>query len=308
MRSPTLDGFRQDFAGFSPPVIVFNKSHSGSRLLGRTLSRAGVFMGSHLNESWDSLDVFELVEYLVVEYYPDYSRLWDPRRPPDRKLSQLLRDVFERHLENRGAAVYWGWKLCETTYILPVLDYCFPNARFIHLIRDGRDVAFSDHKAPDSPFWRKIYFNTAKIRSYEGLRLTGAAYRRQSHLFNATHWVNSVSVGRAFGAMLRDRYLELRYEDLCSNFDRTAGGLLKYLELACPEPPEGMVYQSSIGKYKSQPKSKQDQVLRIEKPLLLALGYLEEDGDRASRWPWRSDLIDHLIDRWKRRSTNRPSR
>ncbi len=305
MSSPTLDSFRDEFSGHPAPMIVFNKSHSGSRLLADVLGSAGVFMGSHLNESRDSLDIFELVEYLVTRYYPDYSPLFDPHRAPDTELARLMRNTFDEHLQDfreRGNRP-WGWKLCETVYALPVLDYCFPRARFIHLIRDGRDVAFCDHKAPDSAFWRKVYFNTDRIRTFSGLRLTAQAYRRQSYLFNAIHWVNSVSVGRAFGAMLRERYLEVRYEDLCRNLDSTSEELFQALGIAgIGSAARPAAYLSSIGKHKSYPKPWLDRVLRIEKPLLLSLGYLETDSEPAEGMVWHSHMADSLIDRWKRKS------
>jgi hypothetical protein len=308
MSSPTLDTFRDQFSHYPAPVIVFNKSHSGSRLLAELLDSAGVFMGSHLNESRDSIDILEMVEYLVTRYYPDYSPLWDPQRSPDLELTRLLRGVFERHLQDISdrPEQRWGWKLCETAYVLPVLDYCFPRAQYIHLIRDGRDVAFCDHKAPDSAFWRKIYFNTERIRTFSGLRLTPQAYRRQSYVFNAIHWVNSVSIGRCFGAMLRERYFEVRYEDLCRNFYPTAKQLLKAIGIEEVEEAlhtmQPAIYGSSLGKYKTYSKRRLDRVLRIEKPLLLSLGYLEQDSEPARGFLWRSHLADGLIDRWKRRA------
>jgi hypothetical protein len=308
MSSPTLDSFRDRFSRYGPPIIVFNKSHSGSRILARLLESAGVFMGSHLNESHDSLDILELVKYLVTHYYPDYSALWDPRPRADLELSRLIGSVFEKHLEglSMDAGRPWGWKLCETVYALPVLDYCFPGARFIHLIRDGRDVAFCDHKAPDDPFWRKVYFNTEHIRTFSGLRLTSQAYRRQSHLFNAIHWVNSVSIGRNFGAMLRERYAEVRYEDLCRNFVHTATKLFEATGIEASEKAmentEAALYVSSIGKHKACPRRSVERVLRIEKPLLLSLGYLESDPEPTAGFLWRSHLADQLMDRWRRRS------
>ncbi len=302
MSSPTLDPFRERFSNHRPPLIVFNKSHSGSRMLAELLDSAGVFLGSHLNDSWDSLDVFELVDYLVTRYYPDYSPLWDAGRPADNILAEVLERVFARHLRDADAGMGrpWGWKLCETVYILPVIDYCFPGARYVHLIRDGRDVAFCDHRGPDREFWRKVYFNTGRIRTFGGLRLTTLAYRRKSYFFNALHWVNSVSVGRAYGAMLRDRYLEVRYEDLCLNFAATARHLLDQLGIAPPEETLNRlrtgVYGSSIGKHKHRSKSDLREVLRIEKPLLLALGYLDADTERVSNFLWRSHWADVLVD------------
>ena len=306
MSSPTLDAFRDRFAARQQPVIVFNKSHSGSRMLAQWLAAAGIFMGSHVNESWDSLDVLDLVEFLVTSYYPDYSPLWDINRPPDLELARLLDNVFAGHLggfqcdQDRP----WGWKLCETVYALPVLDYCFPGACFIHLIRDGRDVAFCDHKAPDSAYWRKVYFNTDRMHTYAGLRLTAQAYRRQSHIFNAIHWVNSVSLGRAYGAMLRERYTEVRYEDLCRDFADTAHQLLKAIgiedEMDAIETVLPAIRESSIGKYQGYSRRHLDQVLSIEKPLLLSLGYLENDPEPEARTLWRSHFADRLVDRWNR--------
>ena len=101
-------------------------------------------------------------------------------------------------------------------------------------------------------------------------------------MFNAIHWVNSVSIGRNFGAMLRERYVEIRYEDLCRNFAPTATKLFEAASIEASEKAmesaEAALYVSSIGKHKACPRrSVVDRVLRIEKPLLLSLGYLESD-------------------------------
>ena len=307
MTSPTLDGFRDAVAHYGPPVILFNKSHSGSRLLTDLFAGAGIAMGAHLNTSRDSLDVLELVEYLVTRYYPDYSPLWAAGQPPDQELQRLIHRVFAQHLEGVPAGRRWGWKLCETVYILPVLDYCFPGAQFVHLIRDGRDVAFCDHKAPDSPFWRKVYFNTDRIRTHGGLRLSAQAYRRRSHLYNAIHWSNSVATGRAYGAMLRERYLEVRYEHLCRDLPGAATPLLAAVGVANPaaaiDRVQATVFESSVGKFRQYPAAWVSRVTAIEKPLLLQLGYLDRDTEAASGWPWHSPWTDMLVDRWRRRPT-----
>ena len=209
-----LDGVAQALASLGPPVIVFSASHSGSRLLAALLRRLGVFMGSHLNDSEDSLDVFDLVRHLVEAHAPDYSKLFcdgDPTLP-----AKAL-GAFSAHLADRPDGQRWGWKLPETTHVMPVMARLFPEARCIHLVRDGRDVAFSPFLAPKAPFWRKIYFNDDRIYSWRGHAMTQRAYRKHGHLFNAARWVNSVTLGRAHGAMLGERYLEVRYEALVAN-------------------------------------------------------------------------------------------
>jgi hypothetical protein len=263
-----------------PPIVVFNKSHSGSRLLARVLAAAGIFMGAHRNDSEDALDIRDLVFHLVRYYYRDYSRLWRDAGVRDDTLPALVREVMRRHLEgfDAGAARPWGWKLCETTYAVPVIDFLFPGAKFIHLIRDGRDVAFCDHHAPGDAVWKKIYFDTPHIATWRGYALNGPAYRRRSYVYNAMHWVNSVRVGRTYGAMLRERYLEARYEDLCTQFRETVSRVLDFAGLGSADQVVAELQQSvrtnAIGKHRRQPWWQLRRVLAIEKPELLSLGYL----------------------------------
>jgi hypothetical protein len=280
-RVAALAAVREELGALPAPIVVFNKSHSGSRLLARLLEEGGIFMGAHRNGSGDSVDVLKLVEYLVTQYYPDYAPLWDGGVVDD-ALPELVREVFSSHLGGFSGNGSWGWKLCETSHILPVVDYLFPSARYIHLVRDGRDVAFSDHRAPNRPFWKKIYFNTDGISAWRGLKFHSRDYARRSHIYNALHWVNSVTVGRFYGAMLRERCLEVRYEDLCGDYDNCARRVLAFAGVeetaGAIEAVRPGVHQESLHKYLRQPKDKVREVVEIAKPMLLAMGYMEPDG------------------------------
>ena len=298
--APALATLRAELGQLPAPVVVFNKSHSGSRLLAELLDEAGVFMGAEVNASRDALPVLDLVEVLVREYYPDYAPLWDPGHEPDAALAPLVRATFARHLagHDRTSGAPWGWKLCESLYALPVLDWLFPGARFVHLVRDGRDVAFCDHKAPTDAFWRKVYFDSDRMRTWRGMPLDPGWYRRRAHLFNARHWVNSVGVGRAYGMMLRERCLEVRYEDLCRDFAATATRVLRFA--GAPDADGAIarlgpsVRATSIGKHRERSPRLVAEVVAIEKPLLLALGYLDADPERPRRSPWNLGAVKYL--------------
>ncbi|HEY4405507.1 MAG TPA: sulfotransferase [Xanthobacteraceae bacterium] len=302
MINPTIVRLRRHFAALDSPVVVFNKSHSGSRLLAGLLAGQGIFMGSALNESQDALPIVPLMESLVRHYYPDYGRLWGVEPWPG-GLEELAVAAFERHLAGRDPRRHraWGWKLCETGFILPVIDAIFPSARYVHLVRDGRDVAFSDHVAPEQPLWRKIYFNTDKIDQWRGLPLSHRAYERSSHIYNALHWVNSVEVCRTYGAMLRERYVEVRYEDLCTRFADTAENLLAFLD--CRPDPQALdavarkVVTGRIGKFRYQPPAKQEEVLQLIEPTMLAMGYAVTPRGRdagAGLSAFRHGWVDHI--------------
>ena len=259
-----------------PPIVIFNKSHSGSRLLARLLREQGIFMGAVLNESEDALPLLRLVEHVVLTYHPDFSSLWGQSPWPE-ALQQLISDALDEHLAGYQPGTAWGWKLCETTYILPLLAALFPTGRYIHLVRDGRDVAFSIHVAPEQPFWRKIYFGSAEVQSWRGLPLDNATYERHSHLFNARHWLEMTGLGRTYGAMLGPQYRELRFEDLCADLPGEAARLLAWLghetDQVSLDRLATTVRQDPIGKHRARPPGEQRAVQQIIEPLLLSFGY-----------------------------------
>jgi hypothetical protein len=282
-----LAALREKYRALPSPIIIYNKSHSGSRLLARLLEESGVFMGAHQNASRDSLDIFELVHYLVVNYYPDYNA----RRgtlSADAVLAELIDQTFRSHLAgyDPGGGSLWGWKLCETSYIVPVLDSLFPRAKFIHLLRDGRDVAFCDHRGPRGPFWRKVYFNSARIKSWQSLWMNKWTYPLCSYYFNSIHWANAVRVGRAYGSTLGDRYLEVRYEDLVLDYESTAAKVIRYAGLG--EQPDAVrrlapsVRATSVHKYQRQSAKKLRCVTKVIGPDLVAFGYLNKNREARS--------------------------
>jgi hypothetical protein len=83
----------------------------------------------------------------------------------------------------------------------------FPEARFIHVLRDGRDVAVSLDVASKS--W-------------------APEMQRTSLALRGRHWAVGVEAARESGRALGERYLEVRYEDLRADFDSSARRLFDF--------------------------------------------------------------------------------
>jgi hypothetical protein len=130
----------------------------------------------------------------------------------------LTDGILARYLarsDDPGAVAAIGDKTPEGAIGVPLLNALYPGARFIHVIRDGRDAAVSG--------WGQ-------------LRRIGTAHRFETLadyavFFADEHWVPYVNRARAAGARLRDRYLEVRYERLHADATDEVRRLLLFLEV-----------------------------------------------------------------------------
>lgn len=115
-----------------------------------------------------------------------------------------IRTLYAAYARNRGKTRY-GDKTPSYVLHVRLLADTFPEARFIHLIRDGRDVALS-------------YLDTDF-----GSRTLGQA---------AIYWDRFVRAGREAGRLLGTRrYREVRYEDLVRETERVLRELCAFVGL-----------------------------------------------------------------------------
>ncbi|MCP4458992.1 MAG: sulfotransferase [Cytophagales bacterium] len=59
-------------------------------------------------------------------------------------IDKFKKAVWKYYKSHRGEKK-WGWKFPETYLIPELIHTTFPKARFIHILRDGRDLAFKSH-------------------------------------------------------------------------------------------------------------------------------------------------------------------
>lgn len=129
---------------------------------------------------------------------PELPQNW---REFPRSLAAVLDAVF-RHFAAQQGKIRWAEKTPQHVQHLDALHRLFPRAKFVHIIRDGRDCAASFHRR-----WR---------RSPE---LT--VYR----------WKHVVKTGRNSGRSLGNSYMEVRYEELTSNPEQWMRKICEFIDL-----------------------------------------------------------------------------
>ncbi len=120
-----------------------------------------------------------------------------------------VRAVFAAYAAKDGKELY-GDKTPGSVTQIELLAELFPEAKFVHIIRDGRAVALS---YLDRPEWGPETMAEA-----------------------ANHWKNRVSRGRAAGrAIGADRYMEIRYEEVVAGPESAARNVCDFLGLEFEE-------------------------------------------------------------------------
>ncbi len=124
------------------------------------------------------------------------------------EFAEAIRRVYGRYAELHGKARYADKTPAYVQHIR-LLARVFPEARFVHLIRDGRDVAMS----------------LAEVRWGPGDVLDAAL-----------QWAERVSRGREAGHEVgAHRYLEVRYERLVAEPEPVLREVAEFCELAFDE-------------------------------------------------------------------------
>jgi sulfotransferase family protein len=134
-------------------------------------------------------------------------------RPEPVFYAEFVSTVFDLYGKAQGKPLV-GDKVPTYVLDIPVLHELFPHARFVHLIRDGRDVCSSVLD------WERQHRNFAKFSTWEADRVSTTAL----------WWERRVRAGREAGLPLRpELYRELRYEALVADPENACRELCEFL-------------------------------------------------------------------------------
>jgi len=161
-------------------------------------------------ENYGDLNEDNNIKHLMKDIFnEDLLKQWDHTFYIDqilpkiktRTLGHVFRAIYDDYMYAKGKT-RWGDK---SDYLdrLHIINEMFPDAKFIHIIRDGRDVANSVLKLPWGP---------------------------QDIIQAAEWWHHHMILGRRMGAMLDpSRYTEIKYEDLVSDTENQLKRLCKFI-------------------------------------------------------------------------------
>jgi hypothetical protein len=207
----------------------------------------------------------------------------------------FLRIVMNEIAQRQGADRWAVWGPDNLLYI-PLIAHMVPDAFFLHIIRDGRDVALSMNK---KGFIRPFPWD-----------------KQRSLLAAALHWKWKVEYGRQAGREIPQRYLEIHFEDLVcktretlADVGRFIGHDLDYDKIQ--KQPIGTVrrpnstFKGDDGKPTSDPVGRwkthlsKKEIAQLESligPLLTELGYVLEfpPADSAEEMGMRAKLMKNL--------------
>lgn len=123
------------------PAFLVGCGRSGTTILGTVLGQhPDVLFLNEPRRIWR--DAYPITDIWTENAARNGGRLVLTWADADRKNSRKLERVFRTELRKAGRSLLLE-KLPANSFRLPFLDAIFPQARFIHLWRDGREVARS---------------------------------------------------------------------------------------------------------------------------------------------------------------------
>ena len=203
----------------SAPIVIGATGGSGTRVLARIARLAGYNLGSNVNSAEDALEFYTFFDVWVDRFFSAQQSgktltPWESARLMENFYAALARHIPEA--ERRGTL--WGWKAPRSIYLLPFLHGECAHLKFIHLIRDGRDMALSSNQ-------NQLRKHGAAVLSWRERLLNSTAER------SILLWQKVNLRAADFGEFqMPQNYLCVRFEDLCREPIETVTRIANFLE------------------------------------------------------------------------------
>lgn len=233
-----------------PMVFIIGKSRSGTSLLQNMLDLHPAIIGPTESKfvvllyprfcrikKWKEADILRFIESLYIE--PLFARIWriDRKELTEKLLSikeyadysLLCKIVYYQARKAKENVLLISDKNPQYVLFLDTLLKIFPDARFVHIVREPRDNIYS----------HIISFND------------------KNPVFGAYHWLYFNKIIEAKKRMIPERFFSIKYEGLVSNPQVVMQSLCEFLkipfniEMTRNKNPE--VIKAQIGRSGSTP-------------------------------------------------------
>jgi len=243
----------------SAPIIIGGNGHSGTRVFNEILTLGGVFTGiSRITKrsASEDLRILDLLNRWVRPYV--YGSLTSAETAEMKKqFSRRLRLYFPFR------AWPWGFKNPRTLLILPFLNELYPGLKFVHVIRDGRDISLGNPFAAGNPYVDAFLSDEERDLPAEvKMILFWGRSNKQAQDYASVH--------------MQGRYLMMRWEDLCDHPNDKSAELLRFAlgsETETASIAQVVKRPKSIGRWKTYPRDIRQLVVAHGGPWLARYRY-----------------------------------
>jgi hypothetical protein len=208
------------------PLVIGATGGSGTRVVARLVRHAGYDLGRNLNSAEDALEFYSFHDKWINRFVSSERRGETLPRAEAEQMESEFQSAVDRHCpEMVRRERHWGWKAPRSIYLLPFLHRQFPGLKFIHVLRDGRDMVLS-------PNQNQLRKHSATVLNWRE-RVFCSAPERAMLL-----WQRANLRAAEFGeSTLRESYLRIRFEALCANPVETTAQIMNFLGARVdPEP------------------------------------------------------------------------
>jgi hypothetical protein len=212
---------------YDPPVFVVGSARSGTTLLYSILQSSGEFA---LYQAETLLLEVCRPKYGDLKFKKNYDRFINDwicskqfhrsglspdefvKGAKDYRSSYVdFMQYFMECISEKQGKKRWAEQTPGHVYYMKELSKAFDNSKFIHVIRDGRDVAISRRK--------------------EGWSGTKSKDPVKQLIYSAISWEKAVEYGQINGKKGGDNYLEIRYEDIICDLDKVIKQINDFLHI-----------------------------------------------------------------------------
>jgi hypothetical protein len=248
--------------GVLKPCVIGATGGSGTRVVGRIVRAGGMYVGTNLNPYEDALDLAGYSDRWINAFVQTgLAGISDGTRA---EMILDLAAVLDKHRRDLGPdATAWGWKEPRSIYLISFFDSVMPHFRFLHFIRDGRDMAFSE--------------NQQQLKKHGDAVLSDELARGKEPVRSIALWSHVNTQAADFGERhMGERYLRVRFEDLCADPVKTVGCIYDFFGLPGDvETPAAEVRPpDSLGRWQKARKRTLAELHDVAAPALERFGYL----------------------------------